>query len=201
MKTTVILDAPTLFRKAFNSFLGKLLIQSKNYELESIYQLENLLLKHSIDYLFVDPKHFNEIIFNKLVQYKKEKYIKKIIIITLQNDFLVKHDCIKTVEKTVDGLLTKECSELQITELFYYLDKGERFFPIYLNPSKKQNVNLTNQEHTILKMLADGNTCEFITNKLCISIHTYRTHRKNIMKKLNAHNTTDLLLYALNNQI
>lgn len=197
MKTTVILDAPTLFRKAFNSFLGKLLIQSKNYELESIYQLENLLLKYSIDYLFVDPKHFNEIIFNKLIQYKNEKYIKKIIIITLQNDFLVKHDCIKTV----DGLLTKECSELQITELFYNLDKGERFLPINLNPSKKQNLKLTNQEHIILKMLADGNTCKSITNKLCISIHTYRTHRKNIMKKLNAHNTTELLLYAINNQI
>ncbi|MDI9309109.1 MAG: LuxR C-terminal-related transcriptional regulator [Limnohabitans sp.] len=195
MKTTAILDAPTLFRKAFSSYINKLLIKSKNHELDSVYQLENILEKSTIDYLFFDPINFNEAIFEKIIQYKDEYRIKKIIILSLQ------HTLLQDYYKNIDGFLTKDCSESQVSELFYCLDKEEKFFPIKKNTKVENKHNLTTQEQKILKMLMKGNSNETIADTLCISIHTFRTHRKNVMKKLGVHTTTDLVIYTLNNQI
>jgi DNA-binding CsgD family transcriptional regulator len=56
---------------------------------------------------------------------------------------------------------------------------------------------LTKQEKRIIKLLAEGNTNKIISDKLCISIETVKTHRKNIYKKLDINNLGNLLNVAL----
>lgn len=57
--------------------------------------------------------------------------------------------------------------------------------------------NLTSREREILKLIAEGNRNKAIAEHLCISLVTVRTHRANIMKKLDVHNVSELTALAL----
>ncbi len=56
---------------------------------------------------------------------------------------------------------------------------------------------LTDREHEVLKMIADGLSNQEIADKLTISVKTVERHRANIMSKLNLHSRTELVKYAI----
>jgi two-component system response regulator NreC len=58
---------------------------------------------------------------------------------------------------------------------------------------------LTPREREILKLIVEGNTNSRIATLLHISIRTVETHRANIMTKLGARNTAELIRYAVQN--
>jgi two-component system response regulator NreC len=55
----------------------------------------------------------------------------------------------------------------------------------------------TPREHEVLKLIAEGSTNQEIAEKLIISLKTVQTHRSHIMEKLNLHDRTELIKYAL----
>ena len=60
---------------------------------------------------------------------------------------------------------------------------------------------LTSREREILQLLAEGKSSKEVSVSLDISMKTDETHRANIMRKLNTHSTSELVRYALRNQI
>ena len=60
---------------------------------------------------------------------------------------------------------------------------------------------LTPREREILQLLAEGKGNKEIAEFLRISVKTAETHRANIMLKLNFHSITELVRYAVRNQI
>jgi two-component system response regulator NreC len=56
---------------------------------------------------------------------------------------------------------------------------------------------LTTREAEVLDLLVQGWTNEEIANQLVISKHTVARHRENIMRKLNLHNRSELVKYAI----
>ena len=60
---------------------------------------------------------------------------------------------------------------------------------------------LTSREREIVQLLAEGKSSKEVANSLCISVKTAETHRANIMKKLQLHTVTELVRYAVRNQI
>ena len=56
---------------------------------------------------------------------------------------------------------------------------------------------LTPQEKQVLQLIAEGYTNKKIAELLFISTQTVRSHRKNIMSKLNIHNVAGLTKFAL----
>lgn len=56
---------------------------------------------------------------------------------------------------------------------------------------------LTAREREILKLIAEGHTSREIADKLLISLKTVLGHRTKIMEKLNLHNRTELIKYAV----
>ncbi|MGL5699204.1 MAG: two component system response regulator [Kluyvera sp.] len=65
-----------------------------------------------------------------------------------------------------------------------------------LNVKNDSTEILTPRERQILKLIADGFTNRLIGERLCISVKTVETHRLNIMRKLNVHKVTELLICA-----
>lgn len=57
--------------------------------------------------------------------------------------------------------------------------------------------SLTERELEVLKLVAEGNTNRQIALQLNISIKTVQTHRANLMDKLNLHDRTELVRYAI----
>ena len=56
---------------------------------------------------------------------------------------------------------------------------------------------LTARELEVLRLIADGKTSREIADELVISPKTVDRHRENIMSKLDIHNRTDLVKYAI----
>lgn len=57
--------------------------------------------------------------------------------------------------------------------------------------------NLTGREREILKLIAEGQTSREIADTLVISVKTVLGHRTKIMKKLDLHNRTELIKFAI----
>ena len=77
----------------------------------------------------------------------------------------------------------------------------------YLSPGKIQNgatvplPRLTAREREVVQLLAEGKSNKEVAVALGISVKTVDAHRANIMHKLDLHSVTDLVRYAIRNQI
>jgi DNA-binding NarL/FixJ family response regulator len=60
---------------------------------------------------------------------------------------------------------------------------------------------LTSREREIVQLLAEGKSSKEVAVALGISVKTAETHRANIMRKLELHSVSELVRYAVRNQI
>jgi DNA-binding NarL/FixJ family response regulator len=60
---------------------------------------------------------------------------------------------------------------------------------------------LTSREREIVQLLSEGKTAKEVAVALGISVKTAETHRSNIMRKLELHSVSELVLYAVRNNI
>jgi DNA-binding NarL/FixJ family response regulator len=60
---------------------------------------------------------------------------------------------------------------------------------------------LTTREREIVQLLAEGKSGKEVASSLSLSVKTIETHRANIMRKLKLHSVTELVRYAVRNQI
>ena len=72
-------------------------------------------------------------------------------------------------------------------------------------PSKRakemQGEQLTSRQREIVQLLAEGKTSKEVSALLNLSVKTVETHRANIMKRLSCHSVSDLVRYAVRNNI
>jgi DNA-binding NarL/FixJ family response regulator len=85
--------------------------------------------------------------------------------------------------------ICKESSREEILQAVYATANGEEFFcecTTELLADKKDDTIplLSSRETEIIHLIADGLTNNEIADKLFLSFHTIKTHRKNIIKKL-----------------
>jgi DNA-binding NarL/FixJ family response regulator len=60
---------------------------------------------------------------------------------------------------------------------------------------------LTSREREIVQLLAEGKSSKEVAVSLGISVKTAETHRANVMRKLELHSVSELVRYAVRNQI
>lgn len=128
----------------------------------------------------------------------------KILILTMFEDAMhIK----EMIEAGVDGYLLKNSSRSMLLRAIDSIMDGKSYFDAEVTKNIlkkfKQTVEIENdtvvlseRELEIIACVAKGLTNQEIANKLFISIHTVKTHRKNINFKLNIHNPAELLHFA-----
>jgi DNA-binding NarL/FixJ family response regulator len=72
-----------------------------------------------------------------------------------------------------------------------YLQEGPESEP------EHQFEQLSDREKEVLKLLAEGRSNSEIAELLCLSVKTVMSHRASIMEKLDIHNRTDLVKFAI----
>lgn len=70
-----------------------------------------------------------------------------------------------------------------------------------VEPKPNGRGRLTPREREIVQLLAEGRTSKEVAVALGISVKTAETHRANIMRKLELHSVSELVRYAIRNQI
>ena len=93
------------------------------------------------------------------------------------------------------AFLNKSMDSQLLIESLLLVSQGKRVFPnISLMPQPSSP--LSERELMILKLIAKGQTNEIISQELKISPLTVKSHRKNMIQKLKAKNSSELLMKA-----
>jgi len=82
---------------------------------------------------------------------------------------------------------------------FLYPSAAKALMDDYRKQAEQPDIyeSLTEREREILKLIAEGLTSRDIANALYISQKTVQGHRTKIMEKLDLHNRTELIKYAI----
>jgi DNA-binding NarL/FixJ family response regulator len=114
--------------------------------------------------------------------------------------FLPKSDAARDLVAAVEALRrdkTYFTSKVAAMVLEGYLKNGTPgAAPVV--PSRSR---LTPREREIVQLLAEGKSTKEVAVALGLSVKTAETHRSNIMRKLELHSVSDLVLYAVRNNI
>lgn len=68
-------------------------------------------------------------------------------------------------------------------------------------PDAEPSAKLTAREREIVQLVVEGKTCEEAALVLGISVKTAETHRSNVMRKLHMHSASELVRYAVRNNM
>jgi DNA-binding NarL/FixJ family response regulator len=143
---------------------------------------------------------------------RKEFPATKILVVTQYDD---SEYVIPVIEAGARGFVTKMASPLELASAIQAVSRGESF----LSPSaaailveecqlktgvegeKDSYQLLTDRERETLKLIAEGHTAREIAEVLVVSPKTVEWYKTNLMRKLNLHNTADLIKYAIRKRI
>ena len=129
----------------------------------------------------------------------------KIIILSQYDD---KKYILASIKAGSAGYLPKRALGMELVSAIRALHQGGSYlYPTaanaiiegFLNQSEDDDPYelLTNREREVLKLIADGFTSREIASMLYISLKTVLGHRTKIMEKLDIHNRTELIKYAM----
>jgi DNA-binding NarL/FixJ family response regulator len=173
-------------------------------------QALELIDKHKPDVAVLDismPK-LNGIEATKII---KDKYPQtRVLILTIhENEEYIQ----QMILAGADGYVVKNAEKKEIFDGVRAVANSESFFSPSVSkvlleglikrtrkkedPETEINNKLTRREIEVLRLIADGMTSKEISEKLFLSISTVNSHRTNMMKKLDIHDTASLVRYAI----
>jgi len=112
--------------------------------------------------------------------------------------FLLKSDAARDLVSAIDAL--------QYNKTFFTARVAEMVLSGYRGTygTEKKDLllpNLTSREREVVQLLAEGRSTKEVASHLNLSVKTAETHRSNIMRKLGLHSVSELVLYAVRNNI
>ncbi len=205
----IIADDHALFRQGLKSLLGARSDLEVIGEAADGLQLLDLLSQSSPDIILLDISMPNLRGIEAIHEIKRAHPSMKILILTMHKD---KQYLEQAISAGARGYLLKEDAE---TELFSAIEKIRRG-RIYVSPNLLEELTgdwvltirgepnspleferLTVREKEVLKLIAEGKGSKEIAALLFISARTVERHRANIMDKLGAKKTADLVRHAI----
>jgi two-component system, NarL family, response regulator NreC len=132
----------------------------------------------------------------------------KVLVLTLYDDEEVIASCL---DAGAAGYVVKDGPAAQLVYAIEAVHAGKK----YLSPGALTKVVehgrtgptrtlydlLTGREREVLKLLADGLTTKEIASRLQVSVKTVDTHKTSLMRKLDVHDRTDLVKYAIRRKL
>lgn len=133
----------------------------------------------------------------------------KVLVLTQYEDFQYIQSILQA---GASGYVTKRTLGSDLIAAIHILYRGETYLQPRVTTKLVEHVrhltgstveclgmipeSLTTREQEILMHIANGKTNSQIGLMLCVSIKTVEWHRSNLMSKLGAHNSADLVRYA-----
>lgn len=173
-------------------------------------QVEPSIRSLNPDLLFLDLNMGGENMAEKIADLKKTKPSLKVLVFTSYNlPSLVS----RAFELGAEAYLLKSSSQADILGAVSAAQKGQRHIGesvrmqlgererwLGQKPLSEDDFSavqaLTKREKEIFNLVVEGRTEQEIGQRLHLSVHTVHTHRKNLMKKLQLHNSADFVRFA-----
>lgn len=199
----LIADYQPLFAKAIQVILQETKSFGQLQVVLSDYELAKSLGGGKFKLLILDHELFPDEAFNALKKIRQSYPDLSILIITNK---ITKTEISQFVKIGIKSVVFKTIDD---TELLHAIDttlKGKKYYSEEVldllmepEPSKplEEPGNLTPSEIEVVRLIAAGLTTKEIAQQKNISFHTVITHRKNIFRKLDINNSSELLMYAM----
>ena len=209
----LVADNSVLVREGLKSLLRDMPVFSIEEVAESTGLL-NAIKKYKPQVLVIDPISFG-INTKQIADLKKQFENLNILAIT---NMLPKEEISTFLNSGVTGYLLKDCDKQEICEAIESTRNGDRFLcgkivdvlmseaeikitTAYVKKVSCDGLAVSEREIEIIKHIAFGLSNKQIADKLCLSLHTINTHRKNIMQKLHVNNTAGIVMFAVKNNL
>lgn len=196
----IIADDHQLFRDGIRSLLQKQSFIDVVAEASDGKELLEKLKNHEADVALVDismPEMSGLEVINKI---KNDYPALRFIVLTMHKDGQY---VMQSAKAGAHGYLLKNVDEEELIRAVSLVHEGERYYNSEIKEllvtnitSGEENKALSPREQEVLKLVASGDTTKMIADKLCVSTRTIETHRVNMMKKLKAQNTAELIKRA-----
>ncbi len=135
---------------------------------------------------------------------KKKDPTVKVLVLTQHDD---REYILSTIKSGSDGYLPKRALGSELVAAIRAIHQGHSFlYPSatgaliedYRRQVEKEPYDrLTEREREVFRLIADGHTSREIVDMLFISLKTVHNHRAKIMEKLNIHNRSELIKFAI----
>lgn len=129
----------------------------------------------------------------------------RVIFLTMYED---EDYLIQGLEAGAAGYMLKDTPAPKMIDALRRVHRGHRYIPdrmvkkIPAQPRDRQPAaGLTPREREIVKMIAEGNSVREVAQTLNLSVKTVDAHKFNLMRKLQIHNTAQLVTYAIQKKI
>ncbi len=134
----------------------------------------------------------------------------KILVLTMHESEQIIRE---VLEAGADGYLLKSDAGRDLVTAVLSLQRNKKYFTskvaeMVLDSSSSKNKSditvkdiLTPREREVVQLLAEGKSTREVAEVLGLSVKTAETHRSNIMRKLDLHSVSELVLYAVRNNI
>ena len=134
----------------------------------------------------------------------------KVLILTVYDDDDMVARCL---DAGAAGYLLKDTPPLQLVYAIQTVNSSQRYLsPKVLKGLVAQYIErsdqlrttyslLSDREREILVMLAEGNSLKDIASRLNLSVKTVDAHKYNLMRKLDLHDRTELIRYAIRQKL
>jgi two-component system response regulator NreC len=150
--------------------------------------------------------------FEAARQIRKNRPATKLLFLTMHDDddYLV-----QGLEAGAAGYVLKDTPAPQLFTALRDVHKGGKYLSaqvlgklvedfrarVRVTKMRPRFSTLTPREREILKLLAEGNSVKEIAVLLGLSVKTVEAHKFNLMRKLDIHNKTQLVTYAIQKKI
>ena len=157
-------------------------------EVLSIDALQEFMRMHTPDILIVNPVFDGYFDLNRFRENPRTSHIKYVALqgSLLDTTLLNKYDEVISIFDDMDT----------ITGKILRLQKHSGNEDV-----EEESESLSYREKEIVVCVVKGMTNKEIASKLCLSIHTVITHRRNIVRKLQIHSPAGLTIYAIVNKL
>lgn len=198
----IIADNHYLSRSGTFSLVKELFQDAEIKEIFTPGELLQIVPENNTELLIIDP---NTAIINDIVElsvFRKRNYDTSILVITSNKQYSYIR---KILDAGIIDLIFKDCERETIEKAIHAALNKNKYFDknvsdIIMNSKSKDNngnIDLSKAEKAIVRLIAQGFTTKEIASKKFLSVHTIVTHRKNIYRKLNINNSSELLMYAV----
>lgn len=208
--SVLVVDDHPLYRNGIKRILNNIDFISQCDEAENGKEALKMLLAKHYDIILLDIQMPVMDGVQTASVIKSDFPKSKIIILTMSDS---KRQMIELLDMGVLGYVLKSTDELELTDAILRVSEGVQYLSKEVddvwtkflgnkskferNFQKPEKVELSDREKEIIVMICKQLSTQEIADKLSLSNNTVKTHRNNIMKKLETDNVVGIAIYAV----
>lgn len=206
----VVCDDHALFREGVKTILGSQPEFEVIGEAEDGREAVDLVVKLQPDVALMDISMPVLKGFDAARRVKKERPDVKILILTVYDDEDLVARCL---DAGASGYVLKDSPPTQLIYAIEAVSRGQQYMsPRVLTSVIRQFMThpaepktgydlLSDREREVLVLLAEGSSLKDIARRLNLSVKTVDAHKYNLMRKLNLHDRSELIRYAIRKRL